>query len=530
MKRTSSYPLWSSLVLYWLITLALLGTAITRARGHFGYPLDDTYIHMAIAKHLVNNGHWGLSAGAFSSSTSSPLWTLLIALDYRLLGVNDWAPLMLNLVCGSLVVFVCYSFLKTKMRPLTLLLVLLLVVLFVPLPVLTLSGMEHTLHGLLTLCLVYSATALLSVKEPSRGQIVLVLALSALVPITRYEGLFLILTIALLLMSSRRFSLAMLVGAAGILPVLAYGLLSLSKGWYLLPNSVLLKGNVPAASIKGAVDFLSHLPDNLGSVPHLLMILVACLFVHLWRTQDERSRRRSRSLILAFLITALLHMQFAATGWFYRYEAYLVLLGMVILGEELGLAMAHLEGRAGGVALIDVVLGATLAILMAMPLGVRAGRALRDYPLAVGNIYEQQYQMGLFVKSHYDGKGVAANDVGAISYLSDASVLDLFGLGSMDVAEAKREGRFDERTVGEWVRSHNVEIVMIYTSWLEGNIPGEWTEVGRWRIANNVACAADTVSFYAPTKSQQQDTIDNLRAFSALLPATIAQSGLYTRP
>jgi hypothetical protein len=138
--------------------------------------------------------------------------------------------------------------------------------------------------------------------------------------------------------------------------------------------------------------------------------------------------------------------------------------------------------------------------------------------------------MGLFVKQYYDGKAIAANDIGAISYLSDARVLDLFGLGSMDVAEAKRSGELDEDTISKLTRDHDVEIAMIYSHWFEGKIPAEWIEVGRWRITDNVVCAADTVSFYAPSTAQLRDSIRNLRLFSAVLPATVTQSGLYTQP
>src|SRR6185436_17091297 len=68
--------------------------------GHLVYALDDAYIHMAIAKNLALHGVWGVQAGTFSSSSSSPLWTLLLSGWFRAAGVSDAAPLVLNTLLG----------------------------------------------------------------------------------------------------------------------------------------------------------------------------------------------------------------------------------------------------------------------------------------------------------------------------------------------------------------------------------------------------------------------------------------------
>src|SRR4051794_39850568 len=65
-------------------------------QGHLVYALDDAYIHMAIAKNLALHGVWGVQAGTFSASSSSPLWTLLLAGWFRAAGVSDAAPLLMN--------------------------------------------------------------------------------------------------------------------------------------------------------------------------------------------------------------------------------------------------------------------------------------------------------------------------------------------------------------------------------------------------------------------------------------------------
>ena len=56
----------------WLAGMSLCG-------GELCYPLDDTYIHLAMARQLAESGTWGLEAGVPVFASSSPLWTVLLA-------------------------------------------------------------------------------------------------------------------------------------------------------------------------------------------------------------------------------------------------------------------------------------------------------------------------------------------------------------------------------------------------------------------------------------------------------------------
>jgi hypothetical protein len=529
-KLKSSYPLWVTLVLYWLFTLALFGNGLGMTGGKFIYPLDDTYIHMAIGKHLVQDGAWSVTGGAaFTSTTSSPLWTFLVALSYWIFGVNEWTPLALNFLFGTLTIVLCYSLLYKKIKPLHLTVYLLLAVLFTPLPILTLAGMEHTLHGFLTLWLVFSAAAYLSSPKTTSRQLVLLAVLSALVSTVRYEGLFLVAVICFLLLLSRRISSALVLGAAGLLPVAAYGLFSLSQGWDFLPTSLILKGNTLTLSAAGIASFFSRLPTNLLIASHVLLLLVAAVLALMWLEERKPAAKMEKNLLLIFLAATLLHMQFASTGWFYRYESYLILASCIILIHALGASLPARPIQPGKRSAASAILALLLGILLLFPLAWRTGKAFQDYPFASMNIYHQHYQMGLFLKTYYNGKSVGANDIGAINYLADIQVLDLYGLGTVEVARAKQSGGYGQAMIADLVQSRQVEVLILYNVTFAGQIPPQWVEVGQWQISDETVVGSDTISFYAPSPAQQDELIAHLRDFSSQLPQGITESGLYTK-
>ncbi|MCR4400347.1 MAG: hypothetical protein NUV35_05650, partial [Syntrophomonadaceae bacterium] len=78
--------------------VALIAWRSVRENGMLVYALDDAYIHMAVAKNLILHHVWGVTAGHFSSSTSSLLWPSLLAALFAIFGINDSIPLVLNAI------------------------------------------------------------------------------------------------------------------------------------------------------------------------------------------------------------------------------------------------------------------------------------------------------------------------------------------------------------------------------------------------------------------------------------------------
>ena len=49
-----------------------------------GFPLDDTWIHLTYARNLAEHGEWAFRLGERSAGSTSPLWTLLLAIGFLL--------------------------------------------------------------------------------------------------------------------------------------------------------------------------------------------------------------------------------------------------------------------------------------------------------------------------------------------------------------------------------------------------------------------------------------------------------------
>jgi len=500
-----------------IVAVGVLGAWSSRhSAGHLVYALDDAYIHMAMARNLAEHGVFGVSRYGFTSSSSSPLWTLLLAGLFALLGPRDWFPLAVNVLFAASLLMVADRVLQAHaVRPQSRLLAMAAIVVLTPVPPLVLVGQEHLLHATLTLAF----AGLMTLAPPPPA----LLCVAPLLTATRYEGLFLVFIACLVLAGRRRFGFALALGVVSLLPPAAYGLVSLAHGWYPLPNPVILKGALGEGLTGGGrlalVPFLGGWGE-LVRTPHVLALFVLAGVTLLARWRSPSSREGT--LLILFLGTAILHLQYARTGWFYRYEAYLVAFGIV----------------AGAVALDGLGdrvrprwLPAALASAAALVCAVRGVRAYVETPGAVGNIYEQQIQMGRFLARYYPGETVAANDIGAIDWLADLRVMDLWGLASREVAEAKLTGRYTTSGIAELARARGVRVAVIYERWLDaaGGVPAEWVRAGRWRVASNVVLGDRTVAFYAVDPAEAAPLGDHLRAFAPELPPAVAQLGPYTR-
>jgi hypothetical protein len=528
-------PIAFAVAIYWVATATLVAASVRRTGGLLVYPLDDTYVHMAIAKNVAVAHVWGVTPYGFTSSTSSPLWTLLLALTYFVGGASAAAPLAFNVAAGTLVLVTIGRFLRARSAgPLLTGAVLAIAVFVAPLPTLTVTGMEHTLHALATLWFVFSAASLLaSIGPPSAKAQRILGVLAALVAGLRYEGIFAVGVVALLFALKGYWRRAVGVSLAGAVPIAVYGLWAMRHGWDFLPNSVLLKGQSPSHDLGALLAFAAGLPalHNLLANLHVFVLVVAALAL-LLVVMDDAAWNEDVFLLAILIGTSLLHVQLARAGWFYRYEAYLLVLGVAVFGVIAADRLPSWREWTRQTAALPRSIAALLLIAVAgVPFASRAVNGLRNAPAAASNIYSQQYQMGLFVDRFYRGQSVAINDIGAVGYLTDGRLLDVYGLANLDIARLKRTGRYRSQDLADMAARQGTAIAIVYPSWLNeyGGVPQGWTKVGQWGVRDNVVLGETAVSFYAVKDGERVPLVENLRRFAAFLPPAVVQGGEYTR-
>lgn len=513
------------LALFVALTAGLTWAAFVKCGAHFAYPLDDTYIHLAMARNLAHHGVWGITPYEFSSTSSSLLWTLLLAGVTLAWPAPEAAPLLLNVLCGLGLLW-CLGVVVARLTGHHWLGALagLATVLLVPLPVIALNGMEHLLHAWLTVALLGLGVAELTgqVTDPRRVRWLGVL--SMLLVMSRFEGLFLIACLALLLAVRRRLGPAALVLAMGVLPVAVFGAISVHYGSMILPNSVLLKGAAPHGSL---LTYLRHLlyqeRIQLRSLHHVSAIMGAALVLLAvaWRA---RERLWSEGVLLLGFTLALLaaHLAFAAPG--VRYEAYLAVVGVF------GLTVGGARLFAGATRLLRVLTLAAGLLAMA-PWVPRAYALAHDLPTCSVNIYQQQYQMGLFLRQYYQGATVVANDIGAINYLADLHCLDWWGLGTIEVARARLAKRYTSELLEQMARARGGQIAVVYDDWLKDyvkSVPKSWLPVARWTIRDNIICAYPTVTFHALDPREAPRLRQCVRQFA--LPSAVEREFIAAEP
>jgi hypothetical protein len=530
-----------------ILALAVTGLCIAvieikvlrRTNGTFSYPLDDTFIHMSLAKNLAIYGNWGISPHEFASASSSVLYTLLLAALFKLFSVQVVIPFVLNCVAAVVLLAIVQRwFGKEGISAGGQLGIFLVVVLAVPLPVLVICGMEHTLQCLFSFLFVFGFAGWLEGSLADRhGKWKFpwpVAMYGLLVTFIRYEGLFLVAIACLVLVWHRKMALAVKLGLVSVLPLAIFGIVSGLKGSYFLPNSVLLKSDPVPASLGGVLQYLGNMliekltivdTDNIPAGAHrpgisllatqrLLIVLPVLYFVFLKYIRQ----RPAYGYILGILLgCTILQLCFASTGWLYRYEAYLIFCTVVIAGVlvwKYGREVMRERGTGvwwmSGVALFA----------LGFPFLLRSAAGFSKTGTACVNVYQQQYQMGQFLHTYYDKDAFAANDIGAVSFFTDGPNIDLWGLGNIQVARSKKGGYWTPDFLDSLCRSEHVGAAVLYDKWFSDSLLHRWTKVASWQIRNNVICGDDSVSFYA-IGGDGSGLKRNLQTYEARLPAGV---------
>jgi hypothetical protein len=502
-----------SLVFIAVLCTVMCWVSMQKTNHHFSYPLDDTFIHLAMAKNIAMQGCWGINSNAYSATSSSPVFTALLALLIFFSSNHLVLPLLLSSAGTLLLLWLLakelyqHSSLPTSYQ----LLVVICTCVLGTTATLTLLGMEHTIQAALVFLFVYGVASILTGLNNRKNVLFFTVLAASLMTLTRYESLFFIAGGVGLLCLQKKIKIAVLVLAAGVLPVVFFGLYSISKGGFFFPNSIMIKSNQSFQYLlNGGTSFIENTRTFSGLVVLALMI---CF---------EKYRRQLFDtdfwVLALFLLAAIAHASFISLSWFYRYEAYLITLGSFVILKILLEWLYVYQWR--GLRAHWLPVSVTILLLFNLP--VRGLNALKNTIRANVNIYQQQMQMGSFLAAYYPYQTIAANDIGAISYYAPITTIDLWGLGNNEVMQARKQKTWNSTYLTQLVAAKKCRLAIVYDTWFDSTLTHAWHKVATWQIPDNFSCGSNTVSFYGITPAEAKLLKANLQAFQKELPIAVS--------
>jgi hypothetical protein len=255
-------------ILLLLLTTTLLELPVLRhTRGGVLFPLDEAFLNISVGRNLAFYQVWGISKYSFQSASSSLLYPLVLAPVFFIAGAHLIIPLIINLLAA--VYFLCrlqQTLLRRNLTAPRQLSIMLAAMVLTLLPLLVVSGMEYVLQLLTVFLFLDALAAALKDGGPVTRQIYIYAALAVA---ARYEDAGIILLAGILPATQRGWRAAAKLIAVALSPILLFGILSLVKGSYFLPNTLLL-GPYPGFAIGLAV---------------LILLAIAIFFRHFKRIE-----------------------------------------------------------------------------------------------------------------------------------------------------------------------------------------------------------------------------------------------------
>lgn len=173
----------AAITLYYFLHVVKMCTA-------FVYPIDNAYIHLAMAKNFAFEGIWSpQTMYSIMSSSSSPGFVLILSLFFKIFGNHELIPIYLNIfILLFLVFFVHKCFLNSYNTIIYIIFSFFFLSLFLPHNQI-ITGMEHLFHCLFML-LSFKKLHDLLLNNFMRNDIILFCFFTALATLFRFETLF----------------------------------------------------------------------------------------------------------------------------------------------------------------------------------------------------------------------------------------------------------------------------------------------------------------------------------------------------
>ncbi|MGH6980738.1 MAG: hypothetical protein ACREFC_05985, partial [Stellaceae bacterium] len=322
-----------------VMTALVCAAIVVGNGGYFTYALDAPYVHLTVADQ-IRAGISGANPGDNVPPVSSILYPFLLAL-LSYLGFGQFSPLA---ICFAATLAVGFLFCRLadearipfrRLRPPTLVLLSVALILSLNLIGLEFTGLEHSLH-----CALALGSLLGCVRFVRRGRIDWWWLVCVVIqPLVRFEAIALVLVEVAILLFYRRYWQAIGVAALCAILIGGFGLYLNSLGLSLPPNPVLQRSDILAAGLGGAARTHSRLILSLAANFKINLVsyggaqIAAMTAVLLARLAAiSRIDRVAIAVIVLASLVSLAQMAGGRFGSYSRYEIYVMAIDMASLG------------------------------------------------------------------------------------------------------------------------------------------------------------------------------------------------------
>lgn len=463
--------------------VALACTLLYIVTANSGFPLDDSWIHQVYGRNLAQTGQWAFVPGVPSAASTSPLYTVLLSIGYRLnIPFQLWTHglgLLALWITGVIGARLAEKMLPAQRR--IGLIAGLSLILSWHLIWAAVSGMETMLFSMWTLALIALGWRELNPTTDDTPAVLLrgfiFGVFSALATITRPEGVGLAGLVGLTMLivrpqSSWRGFIFWSVGAViGFLLFIAP---------YLALNIQLTGGLLPDTAAAKQAENASLLAVNFpGRVVNMLFPLIAGVQLFLFPGAvyavvracrrlpvDRRALFELLPLVWAIALILLYAARLPAP---YQHGRYVIpaLPSIVLLGV---VGTAHML-QASRQPMIGRVVARSLAISAVLALPFFAfvqGPAV--YRQDVRIIDEEMVATAHWIADNLPPEELLAiHDIGAVGYFAPRPMIDLAGLVSPEIVPFITEAE----PLWAWMQANDARYLMAFPDQIPGDDPND---------------------------------------------------------
>lgn len=525
-RRSHRLAGWFLIILTSCVVLALFWVQEWyRTGGQIGVPLDDAWIHFRFADNLLHGYGFSYNRGEPTPGSTAPLWTLLLAGARWITGEFLFTAKFLSAVglVGSGLALYEYAYRRTS-KPRLALAAGILTVCTGRLVWAGMSGMEASWFTLLSIlavdrhernlkpsCSRFWPALLFGLASQFRPEGHALFGLALLDDLSanwsqKPEGERRARTTChLMARLSKQILVYLLVSAP-------YALFAYATTHHVLPNTFIAKATPGPFSFRLVADYIRTLLWNDNPIVGLLLPIGWAI----WFTSmlASRSRRETSSSLLlpawALLLPLLMAFLNTALGHHGRYLMPLIPFNLLIalsgldgLSSWLGKqsARASVTNRfAKAIPLLIWGAGLTVALATATFRSVQwADRLASD----VDNVNSMQVALGRWAADNLPANAtLALDDIGAITFLSNRRILDMWGLVSPEVWPIihKPSSRDRDLSMLRLLSQQKVDYVFMFPNWHSDllHAQGLFTPLHQVQVEHNTILGGPEMIVYQP--------------------------------